>query len=69
MTTKIFDAVKLMRDLRAKLSREMEGMSPQERMRCIREKAASTPLGKAIAQGETMAARQAGSADRPPPSR
>ncbi|MFQ5600049.1 MAG: hypothetical protein ACE5G2_05800 [Candidatus Krumholzibacteriia bacterium] len=61
---KTFDAVKLMRELRDKLSQEMEEMTPEERMRYIREKAASTALGKTIAQDKNKAA-QADAADRP----
>ncbi|MBI4879746.1 MAG: hypothetical protein HY812_08825 [Planctomycetes bacterium] len=45
MTTKTFDSVKLMRELRDQLGREMEHMTPDERLRYIREKAAATVLG------------------------
>ena len=65
MTTKTFDAVKLMRELRDKLSQEMERMTPAERVRYIRDKAASTALGKSIAQGRKSAAQQADAADGP----
>src|SRR6266851_3799491 len=36
MTTKTFDSVKLMRELRDKLSQEMEHMTAEERLRYIR---------------------------------
>lgn len=52
MTSKAFDAVKMMRKLRDKLSRDMEKMTPQERVRYIREKAASIRLGGASARGK-----------------
>jgi hypothetical protein len=45
MTTKTFDSVKLMRDLRDKLSQEMAQMTPEERIRFIRNKAASMTRG------------------------
>ena len=67
MTTKTFDAVKLMRELRDKLSREMEGMTPEERMRYIRDKAASTSLGRTIAQGNRKAAQQGDAPDAATP--
>ena len=38
MTTKTFDSAKLMRELRDKLSQEMEGMTTEERVRYIRDK-------------------------------
>ncbi len=60
MTAKTFDAVKMMRQLRDELSREMEGMTPQERVRFIRDKAASTALGRTIAQQESKVAHQTG---------
>ena len=56
MTTKTFDAVKLMRELRDRLSQEMEAMTPAERVRHIRERAASTALGRAMAENERDAA-------------
>ncbi len=65
MTTKTFDAVKLMRELRDKLSQEMERMTPEERLRYVRARAASTSLGKAITQVKNDAAQQADAADRP----
>jgi hypothetical protein len=65
MTTKTFDAVKLMRELRDKLSQEMGGMTPEERLRYIRDKAASTALGRAIAQDKSTVAQQTDAADRP----
>ena len=65
MTTKTFDAVKLMRELRDKLSQEMERMTPEERVRHIRDRAASTALGRTIAEHEGDAAQQADATDRP----
>jgi hypothetical protein len=65
MTTKTFDAVKLMRDLRDRLSQEMERMTPEERMRYIRDRAASTGLARKIAEDEGDAAQQADAADPP----
>ncbi|MBI4862955.1 MAG: hypothetical protein HY815_22235 [Candidatus Riflebacteria bacterium] len=50
MTAKTFDAVELMRELRDKLSQDMEGMTPQERLRFIRDKAAGQALGRRNAQ-------------------
>lgn len=67
--TKTFDAVKLMRKLRERLSEEMEQMTPEERVRYIRNKAASSDLGKKIAEDEGDAAQQADAADRPPAGR
>ena len=57
MTTKTFDSVKLMRELRAKLSEAMDQMTPEERLRYIREKAASTNLGRSLAEDEESAAQ------------
>lgn len=65
MKTKTFDAVKLMRELRDKLSREMDRMTSAERLRYIRDKAASTALGRTIAEDESEARQQADAADRP----
>lgn len=65
MTTKAFDAVRLMRELRDKLSQEMEGMTPKERVRYIRDKAATTTLGRALPRDESNAAQRADAADRP----
>ena len=65
MRTKTFDAVKLMRELRDKLSQEMERMTPEERTRYISEKAASTDLAKKLAEDDKHAAQQAGAAGRP----
>jgi hypothetical protein len=65
MATKTFDAVKLMRDLRDRLSQEMERMTPEERMRYIRDRAASTGLARKIAEDEGGAAQQADAADPP----
>ena len=58
MTTKTFDSVKLMRTLRDKLSREMENMTAEERLRYIRAKAASTGLEARMAGPERDAAQQ-----------
>lgn len=66
MRTKTFDAVKLMRQLRDKLSQEMEGMTPEERMRYIREKAAFTSLGRTIAQDNRLADQQGDALDDAP---
>ena len=65
MTAKTFDAVKLMRELRDKLSQEMEWMTPEERVRYIRDKAASTALGRTIAQDKSKATQEADAAGRP----
>jgi hypothetical protein len=45
MKTKTFDAVELMRTLRDTLSAEMQGMTPEERTRYLRDKADSSGLG------------------------
>lgn len=58
MTTKTFDSVKLMRELRDKLSQEMEHMTAEERLRYIRGKAESTGLGRKMAEDERDAAQQ-----------
>jgi hypothetical protein len=58
MTTKTFDSVKLMRELRDKLSLEMEHMTAEERLRHIRGKAASTALGSRMAEAERDASEQ-----------
>ena len=58
MTTKSFDSVKLMRELRDKLSQEMERMTAEERLRHIRAKAGSTGLGREMAGAERDAAQQ-----------
>lgn len=58
MTTKTFDSVKLMRELRDKLSQEMEHMTSEERLRYIRGKAASTGLGRKMAEDERVAAQR-----------
>lgn len=65
MKTKTFDSVKLMRELRDKLSQEMEQMTPEERVRYIRRRAASTALGRSIAEGQEEAGQPADAADRP----
>lgn len=65
MKTKTFDAVKLMRELRDRLSQDMEHMTPEERVEYIRGKAASTALGRSIAEGAADSAQQADAADRP----
>jgi uncharacterized protein YbcC (UPF0753/DUF2309 family) len=57
MTTKTFDSVKLMRELRDNLSQEMEHMTAEERLRYIREKAASTGLGRKMAEDDRDADR------------
>lgn len=69
MKTKTFDAVRLMRELRDRLSQEMESMTPEERTRYIRDKAASTGLEAQKAEHDAGAAQQADAADRPPASR
>ena len=69
MGTKTFDAVNLMRDLRDRLSREMERMTPDERIRYISEKAASTGLARKLAEDDKNTAQQADAADRPPAGR
>ena len=66
MTMKTFDAVKLMRGLRDKLSQEMEGMTPEERVGYIQDKAASTALGRTLAPDERKAAQQTDAADGRP---
>jgi hypothetical protein len=65
MTTKTFDAVRLMRELRDMLSEEMEQMTPEERLLYIRNRAASTDFGKRIAEDEAEAAQRADATDRP----
>lgn len=65
MTTKTFDSVKLMRELRDGLSQEMEHMTPEERIRHIRDKAAPTELGKKFADDEGDATQQGDATDRP----
>jgi len=57
MKTKTFDAVKLMRELRDRLSQEMERMTPEERVQYISNKAASTELAKKLAQDDKDAAQ------------
>lgn len=69
MTTKTFDSVKLMRELRDKLSQEMEHMTAEERVRYIKGRAASTGLGREIGGEKGDAAQQADVADRPPAGR
>lgn len=63
MTTKTFDSVKLMRELRDKLSQEMEHMTPEERIRHIRDRAATTGMGP---RDKTDTAQRDDSAGRPP---
>ena len=65
MTTKTFDSVKLMRELRAKISQEMEHMSSGERIRYIQDKAASMTLGRTLAGPDEDAAQQTDATDRP----
>jgi hypothetical protein len=69
MTTKTFDAVKLMRELRDRLSQDMEHMTPEERMQYIRGRAALTALGRSIAEHEEQAAQQNDAAARPSAAR
>ena len=69
MKTKAFDAVELMRNLRDALSREMEQMTPEERIRYIRQRAASTALGKRIEQGKEDVDPYAPSTGRSPSGR
>jgi hypothetical protein len=49
MTTKAFDAVALMRELRDRLSQAMERMTPEERLNYVHGKATSTELGRKLA--------------------
>lgn len=63
MTTKMFDAVKLMRELRDRLSLEMEGMTAEERMQYVRERAVSSGLRVDLAQ--QGGAREPDEADGP----
>jgi hypothetical protein len=65
MRTKTFDAVKLMRELRHKLSQEMERMTSEERVRYISERAASTGLSRNRVEDDKDAAQQADATDRP----
>ncbi len=58
MKKKRFDAVKLMRELREKLSQKMAKMTPQERVRFIRDQALSTAFGRAIARGQAKARKR-----------
>lgn len=58
MKVKTFDAVRLMRELRDKLSQEMENMTPGERVHYIQDKAAMTPLGRAMLQGTHKTTQQ-----------
>ncbi|MFQ5504957.1 MAG: hypothetical protein ACE5F1_09210 [Planctomycetota bacterium] len=67
MATKTLDSVKLMPELRDKLSKEMEQMTPEERLRFIRGRAASTALGKAIARDEDEGTPDPGARDKSPP--
>lgn len=46
MISKSFDAVKMMRELRDQLSRELQNMTPEEQTRYIREKAAWSKLAR-----------------------
>lgn len=55
MTTKTFDAVQWMRTKRNKLSQEMAAMNPEERIQYIRERAASTALGRELLEAENVA--------------
>ena len=65
MRTKTFDSVKLMRELRDRLSRDMEQMTSEERIRYIRAKAASTPTGRSLGVDNENTAQQGDAADRP----
>lgn len=65
MTKKTLDAVKLMRELRNRLSQEMQGMTPEERMRHVRDRAATTQLGRKLREHSEGAAQQGDAADRP----
>ena len=58
MKTKTFDSVKLMRELRDEISREMEHMTPGERIQFIRDRAASTALGRDLAESTPFAYRR-----------
>lgn len=49
MTTKTFDAVKLMRELRQQLGEELDRVDPSERLQYVRDKAATTDLGRKLA--------------------
>lgn len=69
MKTKTFDAVKLMRHLRDKISQEMAQMTPEERVRYISEKAASTRLATVLAEDDKKSAEQAKAADWSPTGR
>jgi hypothetical protein len=69
MTTKTFDAVKLMRELRDELSRAMETMTSEERSRYIRDRAAKTSLGRSAAADESTVAGEEDETDRPPRGR
>jgi len=40
--TKSFDAVKLMREIRDRMSREMRGMTPQQQIEYVQRKAAES---------------------------
>ena len=59
MTTKTFDSVKLMRELRDQISQEMEPLTAGERIRYIQAKAASTSLGRTLAEPDVEAATEA----------
>jgi hypothetical protein len=62
MKTKTFDAVKMMRELRDRLGREMEGMTREERLRYVRDKAASARRGTP----STPDSRESGQPEEPP---
>jgi len=53
--TKTFDAVRLMRELRDRLSEDMQEMTPAERLTYIREKASTTALGRALVRDDRQA--------------
>ncbi len=67
MKTKTFDAVKLMRELRDKLSEDMARMAPEERIRFIQQRAAAMGLSENDQGGG--AAQQGDAADRPSANR
>lgn len=66
MKTKTFNSVKLMRKLRDQMSDEMAGMSPEERLRFIRERAARSPFVARLARVQRNAAPQGDATDDAP---
>lgn len=69
MTTKSFDAVKLMRELRDKLSQDMEHMTPEERLKYVHDKAASTSLGRKLIVDAPEVPEDSSGPDQPSVSR